>query len=369
MSNNKFVLICVVVVFIMAQISCSLGGFTISREDSGAQPEATSQLDSTEQPASPAQTAPTEIVVVNTPTSEPMIEVPPPESGKSNAVGRILWNGQPVIGTEVKLCEEMGLITGCEGIQFSTTTDEQGYYLFVNVIPGQYAIVVHAIDVDRWLFITARLGLSPKKHTLEAGKTLELGSQHIYKFDLYQISPAEGEQVDEAEPTLRWDVYPDAAYYEVYVSPQNGDSIREKLTSNEFTVNKNLLNCEYSWQVEAFNAQEVKIAEHEGYMHFLVIDQSASCEALLNSPQDGANVTGEGLELSWQAHPLANYYLLYVSDESYNNIVDGVRVNETSYVLTQTLSSGKYKWYISVYDQAGKWIATSAHYGFIVTNP
>ena len=122
MSNKNFVPICVVSVLIAAQISCSLGGFTISRDESEAQPEATSQLESAEQTASPAQTEPTEVVIVNTPTSEPMIEVPPPESGKSNAVGRILWNGQPVIGTEVKLCEEMGLITGCEGTQFSTTT-------------------------------------------------------------------------------------------------------------------------------------------------------------------------------------------------------------------------------------------------------
>lgn len=365
---RKLLFVAVPVILIAAQIACSFGGFTISKEEGNTQPGQPPSPGQSEQPASPGQLEPTSFVVVNTPTSSPAIQVAPPQSGTANAAGRVLWNGQPVIGVEVKLCQEMKLISGCEGTQFSTTTDNQGYYVFASVTPGEYVIVVHAIDADRWIYITAGLSLSGKKHSLIADQTLTIGDQHIYNFDLTLTFPADDEEVSQARPTLTWVAYPEASYYEVYVSPRSGESIRENVTENKFAIPRDLLNCEYTWTVEAFNAQRIQIAEHEGYGKFQVVDQSAACEVLLNAPLDGVNLKGDGIEFSWQAHPLATHYMLYVSDENYKNVIDGVRVNTTTYTLTQVLPPGQYRWYVSAYDDAD-WIAASAHYDFTVTSP
>ena len=363
-TQKRLFFVAMAIVLIIAQIACSLGGFTISKEEVSPQDQPAQPA----QPVNPAQPGPTGFVVLSTPTSAPAIQVAPPQPGTANAAGRVLWNGQPIIGVEVKLCQEMKLLSGCAGTQFSTTTNDQGYYVFASVTPGEYALVVHGIDADRWIYITAGLSISAKKHQLTAGQTLNVGDQHIFKFDLALTSPTEDEKVSQAKPTLTWNTYPDTAYYEIYVSPRSGESIRENVTENKFTVPNPLLNCEYTWTVEAFNSQGIQIAEHEGYWDFLVTGQSASCEVLLNAPLDGVNLKGTGIEFSWQAHSLATHYMLYVSDENYKYVIDGARVNTTTYTLTQVLPPGQYKWYVSAYDDKD-WIASSDHYDFTVSGP
>lgn len=365
-ARNKMLYLFLPVILIAAQLACSVGGFTISKDGEGAQPQ--SEQPSGQPTAGGGLPAPTRVVVVNTPTSSPSIQVAPPQPGTANAVGRVLWNGGPVVGVEVKLCQEVKTFSGCEGTQFSTVTDDQGYYVFANVTPGEYVVIVHAVDAERWIYITAGLSLSGKKHELAADQTLTIGDQHIYKFDLRLTSPAQDEKVNQATPTLTWDAYPGAAYYEVYLDPRSGTAIRENVTENKFTVPQPLLNCEYTWTVEVFNEQKIQIAEHEGYGDFQVIGQPASCEVLLTAPLDGTNLQGEGIEFSWQAHPLATHYMLYVYDESYKNVVDGVRVDSTTYKLTQALPPGEYKWYIAAY-AGSTWIAASDHYDLVVTGP
>lgn len=40
----------------------------------------------------------------------------------------------------------MLFIGGCQGREFVTRTDAEGVYFFVQVLPGEYALVVHALD-------------------------------------------------------------------------------------------------------------------------------------------------------------------------------------------------------------------------------
>ena len=365
---HRFPMLAALFFLLLAQLACSAGGYSLSREPATSPPAQQEQNPATQAPASLATRAPTlaSPVMVKTPTPTFSIEVPPPAAGKSNAVGLVLWNGHPVVGADVRLCEDMGIISGCEGQQASTFTDDQGYYLFQDVEPGEYAVVVHAVDTDRWLYISSALSLGARKATFATDQTLNLGVQQIYKFDLQQTSPSEDERVSQAMPSMKWDPYPEAAYYEIYVSPQSGDSISQQVQGTEYSFTNPALNCEYTWQVEAYNSDQVEIAEHDGYSHFQVVNQPASCLIDLIGPQDGASLGASAIEFSWQAHPMAGHYLLYVSDSDYNNLVDGVQVNGTSYTLTQDLPSADYRWYVAVYDTAGNWIASSPHYDLIV---
>ena len=82
--------------------------------------------------------------------------------------------------------------------------------------------MAHALEADRWLYVTSGLGLGARKYSLAADQTLYVGDQHIFKSDLSLTAPDDEGQVDSATPTLAWEPYADAAYYEVYLAPENG---------------------------------------------------------------------------------------------------------------------------------------------------
>jgi hypothetical protein len=308
-------------------------------------------------------------LVVSSPT--PAIEVPLPQAGTGNVVGRILWNNRPVVGIEVQLCENFDWMGGCEGISFSTNTDDKGYYLFQNVTPGEYALAAHAIDKDSWLYVTAGLGFGAEKYTVTADKTLFIEEQSIYKFDLKLTYPAKNAEIDVAQPALTWDPYPDAAYYEVYLTSEKSGAIyvNERVDTNQITPSKPLLGCSYTWQVDAFNADGTKIAESDGYFHFDLVDQQVTCLVKIISPQDGASLSAANLTLTWEAHPMAAYYRVVVWDEDYNDLLGRARSDGTTYIVTQALGAGKYKWYVIAYDESDNQIAQSDFYEFTITGP
>jgi hypothetical protein len=299
----------------------------------------------------------------------PDIEVPDPEPGTGNVVGQIVWNELPAADLEVRLCEEMGMVSRCKGAQYSATTDADGIYLFLNVIPGEYALAVVSFDGGHLLYVTAGLGMSAKEYNVEVDKTLRIPQQAIYKFDLVQTRPEEGGEVPEARPTLEWEPYPDAAYYLVYLTQENGSAIffDEKTETNSIALRKDLLACGYTWQVEAYNSQGSKIAEPDGYSHFQVVDQPLSCYLEAVSPADGASVAGAGIVLEWKAHELAMYYRVHIWDADYTDLLDGMKVDGTSYPVPQTLAPGKYTWYVTAHDQDDKQFAQSDFIDFTVS--
>jgi hypothetical protein len=102
-----------------------------------------------------------------TPTSLPPTPTPagpPPAPGTGNVTGRILWDGEPVADLEIKLCEEVSLVRGCSGLEFNTATDETGTYLLADCVPGEYGLVAHALEADRWLYVTY-LQIRPEPHS------------------------------------------------------------------------------------------------------------------------------------------------------------------------------------------------------------
>ncbi|MBN1315415.1 MAG: carboxypeptidase regulatory-like domain-containing protein [Anaerolineales bacterium] len=303
-------------------------------------------------------------------TVEPTPEWPSPAPGAGNVAGRILWNEKPVVDTEVKLCEKVSMFGGCSGYETGTRTDNSGYYLIGDIPPGDYSLVVQAPESSQWLYVTKSLGISARTFTVEAGKTLTMSDNHVYKFDLKILAPAEKSQVEQA-PTLSWEPYPDAAYYELYLAPEKGSSIYTsyKVIGNQQLVDAPLMNCSYTWSVEAFNEHQIKIAESDGYLHFTVTGQSASCVIQITSPLNGASVSGSGLVLEWEAHPLASSYKILLwndTDPGKPHILDFVSVNEPTFNIDQELAPATYVWSIYANNQDGDQIASSDTHNFAI---
>jgi hypothetical protein len=322
-----------------------------------------------EETAGPATktAAPTAKKTVAAPT--PDITIPDPDPDKASVAGRILWNEQPAADLEVRLCEDMSLVSGCKGEQFSIRTDADGVYLFANITPGSYALAVEAFDGQHWMYIKVGLGIGAEKYEVLAGQTLRIADQSIFKFDLIQTSPGENEKIAAARPTLTWDPYPDAAYYEVYLTQENGGAIfvSERTEEASITPQSDLLTCSYTWQVEAFNSRGSKLAEQDDYSHFKIVDQPLSCYLDAVAPANGASVHGSGIVLEWKQHELADYYRIHLWDAEYTDLLDGMKVDGPSYPVPQTVAPGQYRWYVTAYDSDDHEFARSEFIEFTIT--
>jgi hypothetical protein len=367
--NRSLALLCILSVLVAGQLACSTSGAsspTPTRSAAGTQTTVTEPAASTQSAdaAAPGAAATSDASVQKPSTVS--IQVDAPAAGKANAIGRVYWNGKPVAATDVKLCNDVGMVSGCEESGFSAKTDDQGNFALTNVTPGEYVIVIKVPQSDNWVYVTEGYGVNAHKIEFVADKTTTLEDQTLIRFDLKPLTPREGEQVSKARPTLTWEAYPDAASYEVYLSPENGQPFSETVSEASYTPPADLLDCKFSWKIQANNAAGEEIAEFEEYVNFEVTGQAASCHLNLTAPADGAALSGSGIKLSWEAHPLADHYLVYVTDKDYKNIIDGVEVTGTSYDIPDQMAAGEYQWYINAYKGSDS-IAVSPFYGFTVS--
>lgn len=287
---------------------------------------------------------------------------PQPASGTGNVVGRLLWNGQPVIGLPVKLCDEIEFFGGCQGQEYETATDDSGVFLFADIPPMSYGLTFHALESDDWMYFTSGI-LDARDFEVTAGDVLNVGDQNIVKFDIQSVQPAEESQLSEPRPMLEWEAYPEAAYYEITLDSDRGYSVFlfEELEGTSISPTQDLLTCGYGWYVKAYNAQGVQIAETDGMWHFEEINQPYTCYVTGLSPADGATASAGSLTLTWDAHGLAAYYKInmYGADDSSINPLDFVQADTNSYTVTQTIEPGTYSWVVYAYDQNGDFFAFS----------
>lgn len=292
-----------------------------------------------------------------------------PYSGPTGGVtGRLLWNGQPVTDVQVKLCEDIQFLGGCIGQQYTSTTDASGVYTFSEVIPMSYALVYHALDTDTWVYVSTGF-LSAQDFEVVPDEVADFGDFNIVRYDVRLVGPVEDSQQSEARPTLGWEAYPDAAYYEIYLTQSPGMAIfvSDQVNQTSIVPGVDLLSCEYTWSIEVYNSAGIEIAETDGYWHFEVTGQPYTCHVTGLFPADAATVNGQGIVLSWDDHGLAAYYKIQlVNADDGTVILDNVRVDGNSYTIPQTLPPGAYDWYVAAYNQSDDYFALSGTYSLVV---
>ena len=73
---------------------------------------------------------------------------------------------------------------------------------------------------------------------------------------------------------LRWDAYPDAAYYKFSLNADNhmveAPYVNEKVEGTSFKVSKPLQKGGYRWKIEAYNSADKKLSENGDGTNFTV---------------------------------------------------------------------------------------------------
>jgi hypothetical protein len=117
-----------------------------------------------------------------TPSPEPQRELPAsPEPGKASVIGRVISinTSQPYFEAIIRLAEvfrnELGegsYVLDAANSPF-TTTDKNGYFIFQNIPPKEFVLVV-GDPMTRYIILSENNG-KPKVIKLAAGKITDLG--------------------------------------------------------------------------------------------------------------------------------------------------------------------------------------------------
>src|SRR5687767_13445365 len=215
----------------------------------------------------------------NTAAAETGVEKVKPAPGTGNVQGKVLYNGKPAAGIEVRLCEKFNqYFGGCSGKTFTAKTDEGGEYVITGIEPKTYeSLMARVFETDSYVFATTGVaGLSSAKYEVAADKTLFVRPTNLFKTDLKQVSPKAGSKVSAQGLELKWEAYPDAAYYKFSLYPTDSSVtspyINERVDGTSFAAVKPLPKGEYRWQMDAYNAADQKLAEGGRDIKFTVTD-------------------------------------------------------------------------------------------------
>jgi len=204
------------------------------------------------------------------------VEKVKPAPGRGNVQGKVLFNSKPAANIEVKLCETFSrYLSGCGGQIYTTRTDQDGEYVITNVPPKTYeALTARVFDTDGYVFATTGLGISSAKYDVVAGKTFFVTPIHLFKSDLKTVNPKAGAKVSADGLELKWETYPDAAYYKFSTYAEDSSVIspyvNERVEGTSFGVSKPMPKGTYRFQVEAFNKEDRKLAESSDELKFTV---------------------------------------------------------------------------------------------------
>lgn len=200
-----------------------------------------------------------------------------PAAGTGNVQGKVLYNNAPVENIEVKLCETFSrFLSGCGGKIYTAKTDKDGDFVITNVEPKEYqGLTVRVFDTDSYVFATSGFaGISASKYNVVADKTLFVTPTHIFKGDLKPADPKAGSTVSAENLELKWEAYPDAAYYKFTLYPENHQItppyINERVDGASFKVNKPLEKGTYRFTVEAYNGADKKLSESSDDYKFTI---------------------------------------------------------------------------------------------------
>jgi hypothetical protein len=205
------------------------------------------------------------------------VEKVKPAPGTGNVQGKVLYNNAPVENIDVRLCETFSrFLSGCGGKIYTAKTDKDGDFVITNVPPKEYeGLTVRVFDTDSYVFATAGIaGISSAKYNVVADKTLFVNPTHLFKGDLQVVNPKAGSTVSGENLELKWEPYPEAAYYKFSLSPDQHlvtpPYTNERVDGASFKVNKPLEKGTYRFKVEAFNKGDKKLSETPDDINFTI---------------------------------------------------------------------------------------------------
>lgn len=209
------------------------------------------------------------------------VEKEKPAAGKANVQGKVYFNQKPVADIEVKLCEKFSrFIGGCSGETFTTKTDANGEYLIKNVPAGIYeGLTARVFDTAYYVFATSGI-VGSAKYQLEEDQTFFAPDTNLFKSDLKLITPRAGAKVNGSNIEVRWDAYPDAAYYKFSIHADSSteakteyDYINKRVDGTSYVLEKPLSPGSYTCQVQAYNGNDVKLSESADDIKFTVTEK------------------------------------------------------------------------------------------------
>jgi hypothetical protein len=206
------------------------------------------------------------------------VEKEKPAAGKANVQGKAFYNEKPAAGVAVKLCSTFSqYVGGCGGDTYTAKTDDDGEYLIKDVTPGMYeGLTVQVFETPFYVFATSGF-VSAAKYNIEEGKTYFAPDTHLFKNDVKLVNPKAGSKVAAAGLEVKWDAYPDAAYYKysIHADTASGavtdyDHINKRVDGTSVSLDKPLAPGTYTAKVEAFNANDRKLSQTSQDMKFTV---------------------------------------------------------------------------------------------------
>lgn len=210
------------------------------------------------------------------------VEKERPAAGTGNVQGKALYNDKPAEGVEVKLCTTFNqYFGGCGGTTFTTKTDAAGEYLLKNVPPGIYqGLIVKVFNTNYYVFATSGI-IQSAKYKIEDGKTFFAPDANLFKSDLKLLSPKAGSKIGAGNIEVKWDAYPDAAYYKfsIYADSSTGaqvnyDYINKRVDGLSYVLDKPLSAGSYTCKVEAYNGNDVKLSQSASDIKFNVTGEA-----------------------------------------------------------------------------------------------
>jgi len=205
------------------------------------------------------------------------VEKVKPAPGTGNVQGKVLYNGAPVENIEVKLCETFErFLSGCGGKIYTAKTDKDGDFVITNVPPKEYeGLTVKVFDTDSYVFATTGIaGISATKYNVVADKTLFVSPTNLFKGDMKVLNPKAGSTVSGEGLELKWEPYPNAAYYKFTLYPNDHQVtpqyVNTRVDDATFKVNKPLEKGTYRFKIEAFNSADKKLSETSDDIEFTI---------------------------------------------------------------------------------------------------
>lgn len=246
----------------------------------GCQPQAkpTARGTSTPAPASASGDSAPKPNADGTIPSGTGVEKGKPAPGKGAVQGKVFYNGKPVPNVEVRLCEKFSrFLGGCSGQAYTVKTDAGGEYWIKNVPPGTYeGLLVRVFNTGSYVFATSGI-VSAAKYRIEPDQTFFAPDTNLFKSDLKVLSPKAASKVAPTDIDVKWVAYPEAAYYKfsLYADSSTGaktefDYINKRVDGTSYTLEKPLSPGTYTCKVDAYNGEDVKLAESADDIKFSV---------------------------------------------------------------------------------------------------